>query len=258
MSVGRIRSRIGALIALGLAALAGPAMAAPGDITGAQVTEALRRHVCFSRVWWGDPYARLGQEVTIDLRLDGRTAYVWSEDMRAIPKVRRWADSYVVVARSAGPVVTQRSGYNVDLLRGEPAYERERRRIYGGPSQRLKLDLPVACDPKFDPDTPLKTDMKAVLASSLTNALRTWGRRPARGGVRVTVANFNTDWPEAFAMRQDTREVLRIGLQAGDPLSYTGGSGRQYVVVPVAPGPVSAQLRRLITRYGETRVLAIR
>ena len=48
--------------------------------------------------------ARLGQTVTIDLRIDGRSAYLWSEDMRAVPRVRRWADNYMVVARPAGPV----------------------------------------------------------------------------------------------------------------------------------------------------------
>lgn len=210
--------------------------------------EALRRHVCFSRVWWADPYARLGQTVTVDLRIDGRTAYLWSEDMRAVPRVRRWADSYVVVARPAGPAVTQRSGYNIELLRGEPAYERERRRVYGGQAQRLRVDLPAACDPKFDPDTPAKLEMKAAVLNSLSNAIATWGRRPARGGVRMIIANFNTDYPETFAYRQDTGEVLRIGLAAGD--------GR-YAVAPVPPGIVAAQLRRLIQRYGETRLVTV-
>src|SRR5512134_1577886 len=119
-------------LALGVAFWALTAVAASAaDLTAAQAVDAMRRHVCFSKVWWGDPYARLGQDAHVDVRIDGRTAYLWSEDMRAIPRVRRWADSYVVVLRSAGPVVTQRSGYNVERLRGEPAFEQERRRVYG-------------------------------------------------------------------------------------------------------------------------------
>jgi|GEM_PF-2678375 len=241
------------LVAL-LLAVAAPAAAA--DLTPAQAVDALVRNVCFSRIWWGDPYARLGQTVTVDLRVDGRTAYLWSEDIRAIPRVRRWADSYVVTSRTGGAVVTQRSGYNIELLRGEPAYERERRRIYAAQTQRLRVDLPAACQPRFDADTPTKTEMKAVVAGSLSTALATWGRRPPRGGVRMTIANFNPDYPETFAWRQDTGEVLRIGLISGDPTSYTGGTAKHYVVTPVAPGPVAIQLRRLIQRYGETKVMA--
>lgn len=243
-------------LALALVLPAAPAWA--NDLTAAQAAEAIRRYVCFARVWSGDPYARLGHTVTVDLRIQGRTGYAWSEDMRAVPRTPRWADSYVIVARSAGPVVTGRSGYNVDLLRGEPAYERERRRIYGAASQRLRIDLPAVCEPRFDPETPLKAEMRAVVISSLTNAVRTWGRRPARGQVKVTLADFNTDWPEAFALRQDTGEVLRVGLLSPDPLSYTGGPARQYVVAPVPRGPVAISLRRLILRHGQTQVLSIR
>lgn len=226
---------------------AAPAVAA--ELTAAQAVETLRRHVCFSRTWWADPYARLGQTVTVDLRLDGRMAYLWSEDMRAIPRVRRWADSYVVATRPAGPVVTQRSGYNIELLRGEPAYERERRRVYAAQTQRLRVDLPATCEPRFDADTPAKIEMRAAVLNSLSTAIATWGRRPARGGVRMTVANFNPDYPETFAVRQDTGEVLRIGLLAAN--------GR-YPVTPVPPGVVAAQLRRLIQKYGETRLVTVR
>lgn len=239
-----------------LLSLAGAAHA--DDLTAGQASDAIKRYVCFSRVWSGDPYARLGQTVTVDLRLDSRTGYAWSEDLRAIPRVPRWADSYVVTARSAGPVVTARSGYNADLLRGEAAYERERRRVYGGTSQRLKVDLPPACEPRFDPETPLKAEMRAVMVSSLSSAVRTWGKRPAGGQVRMVVTNFNVDWPEAYALRQDTGEVLRIGLQSPDPMSYTGGARRQYVVVPVPRGPVAIFLRRLILRYGQMQVIPVR
>lgn len=228
------------------------------DITAPQAIEALRRHVCFSRIWWADPYARLGQAATIDLRLDGPRAYLWSEDLRAVPRVRRWADSYVVVGRSSGPVVTHRSGYNVELLRGEPAYERERRRVFGGQTQRVRVDLPAECGPHFEADGPIKTEMRAVLTSSLSTALATWGRRPPRDGVRITVANFNIDYPEAFAWRQDTGEILRIGLLSGDPQSTTGGAHRRYSVTPVPPGPTAVHLRRLIQRHGATQVVTVR
>jgi hypothetical protein len=248
---------IGAALGLLLPLLtSGSVLAA--DLTAAQAVEAVRRHVCFSKVWWADPYVRLGQSAHIDVRIDGRTAYLWSEDMRSVPRVRRWADAYVVVGRSAGPVVIQRSGYNVDLLRGEPALERDRRRAYAGPTQRVPVDLPANCEPRLDPEGPMKAEMKAVLTSSLTNAVRTWGRRPAGGRVRMTVANFNVDYPETFAIRQDTGEVLRIGLISGDRTSYTGGAQRQYVVTPVARGPVAILLKRLIQRYGQTQVIAVR
>lgn len=232
--------------------------ASANDLTAAQAVDAMRRHVCFSKTWWGDPYVRLGQRAHVDVRVDGRTAYLWSEDMRAVPRTRRWADSYVVVLRSAGPVVTQRSGYNVELLRGEAAMERDRRRVYAGQSQRVQVDLPTNCDPRFDPDSPVKAEMRAVLASSLTNAVRTWGRRPVGGRVRMTIANFNTDYPETFAVRQDTGEVLRIGLMAGDRASYTGGAGRQYVVAPVPPGPTAILLRRMVLRYGHAETISVR
>jgi hypothetical protein len=244
---------------LGVAAWAFAAGAvSAADITTAQAVEAVRRHVCFSKVWWGDPYVRLGQGAHLDVRRDGHTAYLWSEDMRAVPRVRRWADAYVVVLRSAGPVVTQRSGYNVDLLRGEAGFERERRRVYAAATQRIQVDLPATCDPKFDADGPLKAEMRAVLASSLTNAVRTWGRRPAGGRVRMTVANFNVDYPETFAVRQDTGEVLRIGLMTGDRTSYTGGAQKQYVVAPVPRGPAAILLRRLVTRFGRTETISVR
>lgn len=250
----RIAVRLGAAIAL---LVVGPAAAA--DLTSAQVVEALKRHVCFSRVWWGDPYARLGQTVTLDVRLAGAAAYAWSEDMRAVPRTPKWTDSYVVVGRAAGPMVTQRSGYNGDLLRGEPAYERDRRRVYGGQTQRLKVELPTACEPpRFDPETPLKAEMRAMVVGSLTNAVRTWGRRPAGGLVRMTIANFNVDYPEAFALRQDTGEVLRISLLSADPMSYLGGTGRQYAVTPAPRGPTALQLRRLIQKYGRTETIKIR
>lgn len=219
---------------------------AAAEVTSAQAIDALKRHVCFSRTWWGDPHARLGQTVTVDLRVDGRAAYLWSEDMRAVPRVRRWADSYMVVMRPTGPAVTQRSGYNIELLRGEPAYERERRRVYAAQTQRLRIDLPASCDPRFDPDTPAKLEMRTAVLASLSNAVATWGRRPPRGGVRMTLANFNTDYPETFAVRQDTGEVLRIGLQTG------------YAVTPVPPGLAAVQLRRLVQRYGDTRLVAVR
>ncbi|WP_068878661.1 MULTISPECIES: hypothetical protein [unclassified Phenylobacterium] len=245
------------LLAVAITVLAA-SPAAAADLTAATAVEALVRHVCFSRTWWGDPYVRLGQTVTVDLRIEGRFAYMWSEDMRAVPRVRRWADSYAVAGRSAGPVVVQRSGYNIELLRGDPAYERERRRVYSGQPQRVRVDLPATCEPRFDPEGPVKAEMKALVASSLSTALATWGRRPPRGGVRMTLANFNTDYPETFAWRHDTGEVLRIGLISGDPMSYTGGAYKRYVVTPVARGPVAIQLRRLIQRYGEARVVAVR
>lgn len=232
--------------------------ASAADLTAAQAVDAMRRHVCFSKVWWGDPYVRLGQRAHVDVRIDGRTAYLWSEDMRAVPGTRRWADSYVVVLRSAGPVVTQRSGYNVELLRGEAAFERERRRAYSGQTQRIPVELPVNCDPKFDAEGPVKSEMRAVVTSSLTNAVRTWGRRPAGGRVRMTIADFNIDYPETFAVRQDTGEVLRIGLMAGDRMSYTGGAGRQYVVAPVPRGPNAVLLRRLVLRYGRAETISVR
>jgi len=232
-------------------ALLAAAPAAATDLTAAQAVEALRRHVCFSRIWWADPYARLGQTVTVDLRIDGRTAYLWSEDMRAVPRVRRWADSYMVAVRPVGPVVTQRSGYNIELLRGEPAYERERRRVYAAQTQRVRVELPASCEPRFQPDTPVKTEMKAAVIASLSTAIATWGRRPARGGVRVTIANFDPDYPETFAYRQDTGEVLRIRLPASDP------TGR-YAVSPVPRGIAAAQLRRLIQKHGETRLVTVR
>jgi hypothetical protein len=244
------------LIGAALALLSGPAAAA--DLTAAQVGEALKRHVCFSRVWWGDPYARLGQTVHVDVRLAGSTAYAWSEDMRAVPRTPKWADSYVVMGRAAGPVVTQRSGYNIDLLRGEAAYERDRRRVYGAKTERLRIELPTACEPRFDAETPLKAEMRAMVVGSLTNAVRTWGRRPAGGQVRVTIADFNTDYPEAFALRQDTGEVLRISLLSADPMSYLGGTARQYAVTPAPRGPVAIQLRRLIQKHGRTAVIRVR
>jgi len=232
--------------------------ASAADLTAAQAVDAMRRHVCFSKVWWGDPYVRLGQTAHVDVRIDGRTAYLWSEDMRAVPRVRRWADAYVVVMRSAGPVVTQRSGYNVELLRGETAMEHDRRRVYAGPSQRLQVELPSNCDPRFDPDGPVKAEMRAVLTGTLTNAVRTWGRRPAGGRVRMTIANFNVDYPEAFVVREDTGEVLRIGLMPGDRASYTGGALRQYVVAPVPRGPAAILLKRLVLRYGKTETISVR
>jgi hypothetical protein len=243
------------LIAVSFAA-AGSSRAA--DLTPAQAAEAVKRHVCFSTVWWGDPYARLGQTATVDVKTDGRIAYLWSEDMRAAPRVKRWADSYVVVARSGPPVVTQRSGYNVDLLRGEAAFERERRRVYSPGGQRLTVTLPMNCEPRFEPETPLKAEMRAALLSSLSTAVRTWGRRPAGGQVRMTLANFDTDYPEAFALRQDTGEVLRISLLSGDPASYTGGKARQYAVTPAMKGPVAAKLRRLILKHGQTQTISVR
>lgn len=234
------------------------AAASAADLTAAQAVDAMRRHVCFSKVWWGDPYVRLGQTAHVDVRIDGRTAYLWSEDMRAVPRVRRWADAYVVVLRSAGPVVTQRSGYNVELLRGEAAMEGDRRRVYAGQSQRIQVELPLSCDPRFDPDGPVKAEMRAVLAGTLTNAVRTWGRRPIGGRVRMTVANFNVDYPETFAVREDTGEVLRIGLMPGDRTSYTGGAARQYVVAPVPRGPTAILLKRLVARYGKTETIPVR
>jgi len=246
-------------LALGAALWALTAAAASAaDLTVGQAVDAMRRHVCFSKVWWGDPYVRLGQRAHVDVRADGRIAYLWSEDMRAVPRTRRWADSYVVVLRSAGPVVTQRSGYNVELLRGEPAMERDRRRVYATPTQRIQVDLPVNCDPKFEPDGPVKAEMRGVLIASLTNAVRTWGRRPAGGRVRMTIANFNIDYPETFAVRQDTGEVLRIGLMSGDRASYTGGAGRQYVVAPVPRGPTAILLKRQVLRYGTTETISVR
>lgn len=247
--------RLGAGLLL-LVLTAGSAQA--NEVTAAQAAEAVKRHVCFSAVWWGDPYVRLGQTATLDVRVDGRSAYVWSEDMRAVPRLKRWADSYAVVARQGGAMVVQRSGYNVDLLRGEAAYERERRRVYAPGGQRLTVALPANCDPRFQPDNPLKTEMRAVLVASLTNAVRTWGRRPAGGQVRMTIANFDVDYPEAFALRQDTGEVLRIALLSADPMSFTGGRARQYVVTPAARGPVAAKLRRLILRHGQTQVISVR
>lgn len=235
-----------------------PAGVAHAELTEPQVAETLRRHVCFSRIWWGDPYARLGQTVTFDVRTEGRTTYAWSEDLRAIPRVRRWADSYAIVARSAGPVVVQRSGYNPELLRGDPAFERERRRVYGGASRRLRVALPADCTPRFDPETPLKAEMRQVVISSLTNALRTWGRRPVGGRLRATLADFNVDSPEAFAVREDTGEVLRIGLIGADRLSYVGNPGRQYVVSPVPGGPVAILLRRLVRRHGAPILVDLR
>ena len=252
-----MKPAIGAALGLVLSILASGSAAA-ADITTAQAVEAVRRHVCFSKVWWADPYVRLGQSAHVDVRIDGRTAYLWSEDMRSVPRVRRWADAYVVVARSAGPVVTQRSGYNVDLLRGEPGLEQDRRRVYGGATHRVAVELPANCEPRLDPEGPVKTEMRAVLASSLTNAVRTWGRRPAGGRVRVTVARFNIDYPETFALRQDTGEVLRIGLMSGDRASYVGGAQRQYAVTPVPRGSVAILLKRLIQRYGETQVISVR
>ena len=244
--------KAGLLAAILVVLAAAPAAAA--DLTAAQAVEALRRHVCFSRIWWADPYARLGQTVTVDLRLDGRTAYLWSEDMRAVPRVRRWADSYMVGIRSVGPVVTQRSGYNIELLRGEPAYERERRRVYAGQTQRVRVELSASCEPRFEPDTPAKAEMKTAVTNSLSTAIATWGRRPPRGGVRMTIARFDPDYPETFAYRQDTGEVLRIGLPASDP---AGNAGR-YPVTPVPPGIAAAQLRRLIQKHGETRLVTVR
>lgn len=241
---------------LALFALTTPASAT--DLTTTQAADAVRRHVCFSKVWWGDPYVRLGQGAHLDVRIDGRTAYIWSEDMRAVPRVRRWADSYVVVLRSAGPVVTQRSGYNVELLRGDASMERDRRRVQAGQSQRLQVELPASCDLKFDPAGPVKAEMRAVLTSSLTNAVRTWGRRPAGGRVRMTVADFNIDYPETFAVREDTGEVLRIGLMAGDRTSYTGGAARQYVVAPVPRGPAAILLKRLVARHGKAETISVR
>lgn len=232
-------------VVVGVLSLCAAAPAA-AEVTSVQAIDALKRHVCFSRTWWGDPYARLGQTVTVDMRLDGRAAYLWSEDMRAVPRVRRWADSYMVVTRPTGPAVTQRSGYNIELLRGEPAYERERRRVYAAQTQRLRIDLPASCDPRFDPDTPAKLEMRAAVLASLSNAVTTWGRRPPRGGVQMTLANFDTDYPETFALRQDTGEVLRISLQTG------------YTVTPVPPGLAAVQLRRLVQRYGETRLVSLR
>jgi len=241
-------------LALGL--LAAPAWAA--DITVTQATEAVRRHVCFSRIWWGDPYARLGQAATVDLRIDGRTAYLWSEDLRSVPHVRRWADSYMVVARPSGPVVTQRSGYNMELLKGDPAFERERRRVYGAGTQRVSVELPTNCEPRFEPDGPVKTEMRGTLTRTLSTAIATWGKRPAKGRVRMTIARFNIDYPETFALREDTGEVWRIGLLSGDPMSHTGGPYRHYMVVPQQRGPEAIRLRRLIQRYGETRELSVR
>lgn len=240
------RRRTAVLVALLLVAAGAPAHAT--DLTAGQAVEALKRHVCFSRVWWGDPYVRLGQTASADIRIQGSQAFVWSEDMRAVPKVRRWADSYAVVLRSGAPVVTERSGYNVELLRGEPGFERERRRVYGGPTQRVRVELPASCEPRFDPETPLKAEMRQAVLRSLSAAVATWGRRPPRGGARMTVADFNVDYPETFALRHDTGEILRIGLVAS--------GGRQYVVTPVPRGVVAAQLRRLILRHGRAHAIA--
>lgn len=239
-----------------LPALVWCAPAAASDITPARAMEALKRHVCFSRVWWADPYARLGQTATVDVRTDGRTAWLWSEDMRAVPRVRRWADSYTVVARAGGPVVTQRSGFNVELLRGEPAFERERRRVYGGEIQRLQVELPASCEARFDPETRLKSEMRQAVVRSLSTAVAIWGRRPPRGGVRMTVADFNVDYPETFALRHDTGEILRVGLLSGGPGSEA--AGRQYAVTPIPRGVVAAQLRRLILKHGRVEVIAAR
>lgn len=239
-----------------LPALVWCAPASAAAITPARAVEALKRHVCFSHVWWADPYVRLGQTATVDVRTDGRTAWLWSEDMRAVPKVRRWADSYIVVAREGGSVVTQRSGYNVELLRGEPAFERERRRVYGGATQRLQVELPVSCEPRLDPETPLKAEMWQAVVRSLTTAVATWGRRPPPGGVRMTIAEFNVDYPETFALRHDTGEVLRLGLLSGGP--GTEAVSRQYAVTPIPRGVVAAQLRRLILKHGRVEVIAAR
>ena len=98
--------------------------------------------------------------------------------------------------------------------------------------------------------------MRAVVFSSLTKAIGTWGGRPLGGQVRMTVADFNVDYPETFALRQDTGEVLRIALLA-DP-SSAAGKARQYAVTPAAKGPVAAKLRRLILRHGRTVTVSVR
>jgi hypothetical protein len=226
------------------------AAGAPG-IDTQLVVGAVQREICFETYWGNRDTYRLGQTATLTVRRQRNDmAYVWSEQLSRVPHVSAWGNFYSVFVKDGEAAVGTSNGYNLDRSSQKPW-------VFDDEQQTVQIQIPADCTPHFLPETPLKTQMLDLVTSSIAKELQVFNKYNGvgahySGGIRIVIANFNTDYPETYVTIPSIGLVFTVTLHASiAPLADLPTDG--YEMVEIYGEENKARANEKIQKYGIDR-----
>ena len=204
---------------------------AAAEIPIAAVTRAIQRYVCFQAFWNARDQYRLGHSVTVTLHYEPDKVYAWSESLSTVQHVKAWADFFVVVGRGDQVLVSDLTGFNVDNMREEPNFKRDKSLVFTDPSRETSILLPANCTPHLLPTEPLKTRMLDVVEKTIANQLLSVDNDKVKPGsnVKIIIAEFDTDYPWTYVFVPETNEMWIVSLRGkSDPFGDQAISAGEY------------------------------
>lgn len=254
-----IRFRVSAIV-LALPVLLIPLRTAAAGLSTDSAVKALKRRICFEAFWWGIREYRLGRTASITVRPSDGVGYIWSTELSEVPGVSRWADFFTVFSDGSATVIGSSYGYNIEIMQGNPEFERHKAKALGNGGETVRIRLPADCTPRFARDTPLKQRILHATEASMVQTLTQFNALGVRypRHLRIVIANFDTDYREAEVFIPLTGEVFHVALMdPEDPLSRTYMEQGGFPVRPEYQPEAARILRGKIVKYGIVRGITL-
>ncbi len=233
---------------------------AAAEIPITEVTRAIQRYVCFQVFWNAWDQYRLGHSVTITLHHEPDAVYAWSESLSTVQHVKEWADFFVVVGRGDQVLVSDFTGFNVDIMSGEPNFRRDQSLAFKAPSREISILLPANCTPHPLPTEPLKTLMLSVVEKTIANQILSVESDKVKPGsnVRIVIADFDPDYPWTYVFVPETGEMWIVSLRSkSDPFGDQAISDGEYPAGLVYSKRWIATLKEKLASFGIVRQIEI-
>jgi hypothetical protein len=234
---------------------------ARGEIEVGGVIDAIQRDYCLDEYWGYPGPPQAPTRLPVAVRVEGDTAYVWVEGLRARPGVQRWAEFYAIASKDGKAAVAYTFGYNVETMQDNFDFKAKYDRVFGGGFKLAELLVPSECVVHFEPDTPLKLRMLDVIQRSVENQLTQFNKYAGANypdRVSIVIGNFNPDHSDTYVVVRETGEVLNVVLHGGtDPFSSEYLEKGEYPSVPINADYAISWLRERVAPIGIERVIQV-
>jgi hypothetical protein len=200
------------IVACGVLFLSAPsiprALAAEDAGITARIKTAVTRSLCYDVYWGGGRFYRKGVPLPLKIKIEGTKFYAQLQDVGDLGK------------RSV-------SLYQIGLVRAESAvvthnFERGlEKRFLDTPVISDVLTIPTDCTPRYDPPAPQKERMLQTVVSTLKKQLSSFVRAGVwkyPSGVRLTIADFNVDYPSTYILVEPPGHLYSVTLH--NPQDY--------------------------------------
>ncbi len=195
----------------------------------------------------------------ISVRIVGDTGFVWGSNLVPLPHVKEMVSFFQIEPRNGIPMVISAYGYNADAMRGSPSFDEARKQVFANGKIETPFAVPTSCPQIYLKGTPLKTEMVRAIENSIATNKAVFPLAEKMKRVKIVIADFDPDFPEALVYLPGSNEVLHVALHDTNPSRDQAAMLNGLYPILIETDPSNAvSLRRKILATGSVRYIDVR